>query len=353
MNKIKTAFESIKMHPVAKERVWHQTLAREKEKAEKCRRPIRWGALVAALCVLILAGGIATAAATGAIDVTAIWQSILGQEPDSASVHEGITARSNGIELNIVSVVADTRSIYAIGYAQDTEGDGLAYFTEFPSSAEQRLGTNVEGSGIILLDADGNEKNMLGITWGMAFWPASEEDPGVVPFVFWLGEDGTDIESGDSFRVYITAIQTHIENNTWETLVQGNWILEIPVPHVSQTRSFTAERDGDRIELTVSPISVDIVYLPLVDDVPRLYGGNLPEEEWWATLEKGYFVWDAEQLVITLKDGSTVVHEVKHGWGGWNFARGVSMTEGLYITLLFDIDQIASIRCGDFVWEVD
>jgi len=351
MNKIKTAFESIKMHPVAKERVWHQTLAREKEKAETSRRPVRWGALVAALCLLILAGGIATAAATGAIDVTAIWQSILGQEPDSASVHEGITARSNGIELNIVSVVSDKKMIYAVGYARDLEGDRLSYFIDHPASGEQRLWTNAQSDTIVLLDAAGNEKRMAGYAWSMSFWPATENDPDVVPFVFWLSEDGAEIESGDSFRLHITAIQKHA-SNSWEPLAQGDWILEIPVPRLSETRSFSAERDEVIMEITVSPIGINIVYL-LPGETPELHGGNLPNEDWWAILEKGMFIFDTEQLVITLKDGSTVEHDTPTGHMGWSFERSMGTGEAFYTTLLFDITQIASIRCGEFLWEVD
>ncbi|MDR0481077.1 MAG: hypothetical protein LBG66_04230 [Gallionellaceae bacterium] len=286
-------------------------------------------AMALVLAALVVVGTFSVAAATGIIDLGAIYRAVFGAASiPFASESGGTVCESEGIKMEVVSVVADANGFYAIIDMTDLTG-------------KQRLGNrSPEGSEGLFFwnimfdsfddatdnDGRGSHQSFLVIDTGEA-WP-SNHMTAVASLL-----TGGEVKPGYKWDLRVDRL--HIQHaGTGQPDIDGEWNLLITADKLADTRKLSARDKTEEITVVASPISTNIT-IKFDDGAWRdIYAAdpyNIP-------------------AVMYLTDGSRVEMAYQGGGGGAEGDRNdpASMKNGYnvikYSYDLLDIDMIERIE---------
>jgi len=231
---------------------------REEPTAHGLRRAPAMALVLAALAVVCT---ISVAAATGAIDLGAIYRVVFGASSVPFANEAGGTAcESEGIKMEVVSVVADANGIYAVIDMTDLTG-------------KQRLGYHPPE------EVSGDYGNYLNYFWNIPF--DSLDDVQLKDGRFaGSNMDFSVIDTGEAWpNNHMTAVAFMLtggevkRGTKWELRfnrlgiqhadagqpdIDGEWKLSITVDKLAKVRKLRARYETEEISLITSPISTNI-----------------------------------------------------------------------------------------------
>jgi hypothetical protein len=220
----------------------------EKSPARGLGRAPAMALVLAALAVVCT---VSVAAATGAIDLGAIYRAVFGAASvPFASEAGGTACVSEGIQMEVVSVVADANGFYAfiemtdltgqrrLGYrAPDSEGDFAGSFWGIGGDF---------GNAAKLYDDKGFAVDIHVADTGEA-WPADHMT--AVAALYAFGE----LKAGFRDEVHINRLINAAGQD-----ISGQWTLPFSIDRLAKTRKLRARYGLEEISVAASPISVNI-----------------------------------------------------------------------------------------------
>jgi len=303
----------------------------EKSPARGLRRAPAMALVLAALAVVCT---LSVAAATGMIDLGAIYRAVFGAVNVPFASEEGGTACvSEGIKMEVVSVVADANGFYAIVDMTDLTG-------------KQRLGNRpVDSDGNyfwnILFDFDhaarpydayGFQQSFLVIDTDET-WPSNHMT--AVVSMFTQGE----IKAGYKWDICVDKL--HIQHaEAGQPDIDGEWNLTVTADKLAETRKLSARCGAEEFTVAASPISMNITIA-------------FDDGAW-----RDIYATDPYDIpaVMYMTDGSTVEMAYKGGGGSTEGDRNTpaSMKNGWnsirYAYDLLDIDTIERIEFDRYIF---
>ena len=214
----------------------------------------RGPAMALVLAALVVVCTFSVAAATGAINLGAIYRAVFGAaNVPFASEAGGTVCESEGIKMEVVSVVVDANGFYAIVDMTDQTG-------------KQRLGYLPEDSDgnyfwNIMFDFDGrarpydsygSQQGFQVIDTGEA-WPSDHMT--AVLSLFTQGE----IKAGYKWDVCVDRLRIQHDEMGLKD-IDGEWNLTVVADQLAETRVLRARYETEEITVTASPISANITF---------------------------------------------------------------------------------------------
>ena len=302
--------------------------------AKKPVRSIRKTPVLAAMLALFIAlSAISAAAVAGKLNLTDIYNRYFGANDipfaSEAADADGSISESNGIEMKLISVVADNRSFYAFIELTDTSG-------------KQRLGNfPVDGNGhywnihndIVKNNNTGEE---YGSQWGIC--PVDSWQPGYGDTMTICADysGAGEIKAGDKWDIYIDKMSANPgRSDSNQDEIAGDWHLSFTLDKLAEMRTLNKRYETEAVFVTVSPIGV---YIKI----------DFDDGHWRELRENDPYNIPAE---LYLKDGSAVdlVYSGLHGILASVDAE-ITVT---YKSELFDISRLDHVVFDKYIFEFE